>query len=118
MNVVILTGNLVDVPQIKNYNGVVVGEFTLAVDSYFKTEKRTSYFQVTTFGNTAENAFKYLGRGSKVAITGHLKQERWEAEGGAKMSAIKVVAEKVEYLSTNPNKAKEMEKLDVSMAVS
>ena len=41
-------------------------------------------------------------KGSKIAITGHLRSEEYEAKDGTRRRLMKVVAEQVEILSARP----------------
>ena len=55
--------------------------FPLAVDGASNQTEKPGYFDVTCWGKTAENVAKYLGKGSKVAVDGQLRQEMWEKDG-------------------------------------
>jgi single-strand DNA-binding protein len=62
-------------------------------------EDRPDFFNVTVWGAQAENAVKYLSKGSPVAIDGRLRYESWESDG-QKRSTVKIVAQTVQYLGT------------------
>ena len=56
-----------------------------------------SYFDVRIYGKTAENLKPYLLKGTKVAVKGYHKQERWEdKQTGKNISKIVFVAEEIE----------------------
>lgn len=54
-----------------------------------------SYFDITIWGKTAENLKQYLFKGKQIAVSGHLKQDRWEKDG-QKHSRISIVADSVQ----------------------
>lgn len=56
-----------------------------------------SYFDVTIWGKTAENMRKFLSKGSRVCIDGHLQQDRWEKDGH-KQSKVYIVADSLQLL--------------------
>lgn len=56
-----------------------------------------NYFDVTIWGKTAENLKPYLTKGKQIAVSGHLKQDRWEKDG-QKFSKVVVVADNVQLL--------------------
>ena len=62
-----------------------------------------SYFDLTVFGSTAEVMGKYLGKGSRVAITGRLKQDVWvDRETQKNRSKVKIVVERLVMLDGKP----------------
>lgn len=83
-------------------NGTPVGSFGLAVNRRFKQgdelKDEVLFIDVVVFGKQAENASKYLTKGSKVNVEGRLQQRRWETEAGEKRSKHEVVAENILYL--------------------
>lgn len=102
-NKVILIGNLTRNIELRyTPNGTPVGSFGLAVNRRFKQgddlKEEVLFVDVVTFGKQAENAAKYLSKGSKVTIEGRLQQRRWETETGDKRSKHEVVAENILYL--------------------
>jgi single-strand DNA-binding protein len=87
-------------------DGKPIGKFSLSVATGYGDKKEYSYFNVVTFGKSAGNHGKYIGDGSKVGVTGSLKQERWEKDG-RKNSKVVITAMQIEYL--DPPKKKEDE---------
>lgn len=103
MNNVILIGNLTKDVELKYLpgNGTAVATFTIAVKrSYVKNEEdqQADFIFINTFGKTAENCAKYIGKGSKVAINGELRIDQYE-ENGQHKSFTKVNANRVEFLN-------------------
>ncbi len=59
--------------------------------------ERTSFFDLTVWGKTAENLHPYLTKGKQVGIVGHLEQDRWEKDG-KKFSKVYVSVEDIQLL--------------------
>ena len=60
-----------------------------------KWEDETSFIDVVIWGKTAENLKPRLTKGTQIAVSGYLKQDRWEKDG-QKQSRVQVVADMVE----------------------
>jgi len=105
MNRVFLIGNLTRDPEVKYLqSGDAVANLRVAVSKKYTTtsgEKRESvlYIGVTVWKAQAENAGKYLEKGSKVAVEGELQSRDWTAKDGGKRTEIEVGNAFVEYLS-------------------
>ena len=102
MNSVCLIGNLTRDPDVRYSTGsnpTAIGKFSIAVDDGYGDKKRTSYISIVVFGKQAENCQKYLFKGSKVAIRGHIQTGSYEKDG-RKIYTTDVVADQVEFLRT------------------
>ncbi len=113
-NKIILIGNLTRNIELRyTPNGTPVGSFGLAVNRRFKQgddlKEEVLFVDVVTFGKQAENAAKYLSKGSKATIEGRLQQRRWETETGDKRSKHEVVAENILYLDGTKGNGGEQE---------
>lgn len=60
-----------------------------------KWEDEASFFDVTIWGKTAENLKPRLTKGTQIAVSGYLKQDRWEKDG-QKQSRVQIIADMVE----------------------
>lgn len=106
LNQVFIMGNISTDLNLKRVsNELAVNEFSVAVNSKKKVDgeykEKVSFFQVVTFGKTAENCAQYLSKGSKVLIHGELEQQRWEKDG-KNHSTVKVIANIVTFLDPKP----------------
>ncbi len=63
-------------------------------------DKNPMYFSFALFENDAENAIKYLDKGSLIFVSGDLKIEEYECKDGSKGLSKKIDRPDVEYLST------------------
>lgn len=81
--------------------GIARAKISIAVNRSVKRNEQwtdeVSYFDITLWGKTAENLRPYLLKGKQIAVTGALKQERWE-KNGQKFSKVVVIAENVQLL--------------------
>jgi single-strand DNA-binding protein len=102
-NVVAVVGRLTRDAEIKYTGaGMAIASCAVAVNTSRKDAQgnwtdEANFFDVVVFGKTAENLKQYLLKGKQIAISGHLKQERWEKEG-QKFSKVSIVADAVELL--------------------
>jgi len=105
MNQTIMTGNLtadIETRDIqardKRSDDQHLSKFTLACNE----GERVTFIPVEAW-NMAHLP-EYLSKGSKVLISGALKQNNWENEEGEKRSRIVLTAYKVEFLDPAPEK--------------
>lgn len=97
-------GNLTRDPEIKvSSNGTEIGNFGIASNEKYNGKEYTTFVDVTVFGKQAEVCSKYLSKGRKVAISGDLRLDTWEANDGAKRSKLYVVAQNVEFIDSPSN---------------
>lgn len=65
--------------------GLAICSFSIAVSRSVKNGEKwvdePSFFDMSIFGRRAEGVSAYLLKGQQVAITGELKQDRWEKDG-------------------------------------
>ena len=63
-------------------------------------QQETTFVEVTVWGKQAEAGSVYLTKGRAVAIEGRLQQDTWETDAGERRSRLKVVAQRVTFLSS------------------
>ena len=102
MNKVFLIGRLTQDPEIRyaqNENSTAVGRFSIAVDRRFKREGEPTadFFNCTVFGKTAEFVEKYLRKGSKIAIVGHIQNNNYTNKNGEKVYSIQIMVDEIEF---------------------
>ncbi|MGV3031332.1 single-stranded DNA-binding protein [Staphylococcus hyicus] len=98
-NSVILTGRITKDLELKSAGQTQVTNFSMAVDNPFKRDD-ASFFDIVAFGKTAELLNNYCGKGSKILIEGNLKQDRFQDKQGNNRSAVRVIANRVEFLES------------------
>ena len=121
-NRVILAGNLTrDIELRETPGGASVADAGLAVNDRRKQGDEwvdeTSFIDLTLWGRTAENAAEYLSKGSHILIEGRLKQDSWQNEQGEKRTKLKVVVDRLQFLS-NGNSEKPSQKKEPVAAAS
>ena len=101
INSVMISGNLVaDCKKGKAGDSPIV-DFTIASNEYRKNKQTgesdsyANFIDCTMFGNRAKGIAKFLTKGQKVCVLGHLRQSRWEKDG-EKRSKVSIIAEEVE----------------------
>lgn len=103
INSVTVTGNLTRDPELRETRSGSVCNLRLAVNGRRKDQDglwvdKPNYFDVTVFGKQGENCAQYLAKGRPVAILGRLDWSEWETPEGQKRSAVKIVAQDVQFL--------------------
>lgn len=103
MNKVVLMGRLTRDPDIRypqNEEQKAVAKYTLAVDRRVKSADGTraaEFIPCVAFGKGAEFAEKYLAKGSKIAITGHIQTGSYTNRDGQKVYTTDVIVEEQEF---------------------
>lgn len=103
INSVVLIGRLTHDPELRALpSGTTVCSLRLACNTSRKTdegyEDRPNYFNVSVFGGRGESVSRYMRKGSRIAIDGHLEWREWETAEGARRQAVEIVAENVQFL--------------------
>ncbi|GHU25242.1 hypothetical protein FACS1894164_13970 [Spirochaetia bacterium] len=109
LNHVVLIGRLTRDAELKyTANGLAVCKFSIAVNRARKNGEQwvdeVSFFDIVLCGRQGEAISKYLVKGKQVAITGELRQDRWEQEGQNR-SRVEIVAFNLQLLGPNPGAA-------------
>jgi single-strand DNA-binding protein len=101
-NQITVVGNLTDDPELRyTANGAAVANFTVAHSTRIRdaqgnwSDGDTSFFRVNVWRSLAENAAESLTRGTRVVVTGRLKQRSWENQEGEKRSMIEIEGDEV-----------------------
>ena len=105
-NKIIVVGNLGRDPELRyTPQGNAVCNFSMATN-----EKRrgrdgdmqdvTTWFRITLWGKQAENASKYLTKGSPVYIEGRLRVEEWSDRDGKSRYTLDVHATDMQFISS------------------
>ena len=103
-NSIVIDGNLVrDSVFCEPKQDFHVCRFTVAVNRWYKNENgesvcKVSFFDVETYGNSADFCTKYCKKGQPVRIIGRLQQDRWKNKEGKSESKVYLVGEHIELL--------------------
>ena len=105
INVVTLVGRLTRDSELKYTNsGTAVCKFSLAVNRKKRSGDQwtdeVSYFDVVLWGKQGEALQQYLSKGKQVAVSGELRQNRWEQDGQSR-SKVEIIANNLQLLGGN-----------------
>ena len=106
LNTVSIGGNLCrDVELRTTASGMAVLTFSVAVNESRKNQQTgeyedyPNYVDCTMFGRRAESVSRYLAKGTYVALTGRLHQNRWQNKDGQNRSKLEVTVDNIHFES-------------------
>ena len=105
-NKIILIGNLGRDPELRyTPQGVAVCSFSMATnekrrDKSGELQDLTTWFKVTLWRQQAENAAKYLTKGSPVYIEGRLRIEEWTDRDNNNRYTLDVQATDMQFIGS------------------
>ena len=104
MNKVFLIGNLTRDPELtETAGGVSVCHFAIAVNRSYTSsdgERQTDFFNVTAWRNLADTVARFTKKGNKVAVSGSIQLRNYEDNQGVRRTAVDIIAQDVEFLTT------------------
>lgn len=105
INVVCISGNLTrDADLRMTAGGTPVLSLGIAVNDRRKNQQTgewedyPNFVDAVLFGARAEKLAQYLSKGTKVALSGHLRYSSWERDG-QKRSKLEVIVDELEFMS-------------------
>lgn len=110
MNKAIMLGRLVADPEIRyttGENSMAVARYRIAVNRIGKkagdgTEQTADFIPCVAFGKSAEFAEKYLSKGRKILVSGHLQTGSYTNKEGVKVYTTDLVIESQEFADSKP----------------
>lgn len=95
-----IIGNLTRDPEMRfTGNGRSVASLRVAVSRRYQVngewQEQSSYFDVTAWGQLADNVASTLHKGNRVVVTGRLEQREYTTQQGEKRSATEIVADDI-----------------------
>ena len=115
INHIIITGNLVANPALRETNsGTPVACATIANNEFFndgrgERQQVTTFVDVTVWGKSGENFASLAKKGQEIIIEGQLRRNDWESEDGQRHSKHFLKAESWQFTQS---KAKEAPQAD------
>ena len=100
MNKAIFCGRTTRSIELRYTNGenqMAVGHFSLAVDSGYRDNKRTDFFNMVVFGKQAETMEKYVPKGAKILVECEAKQEQYTNKDGQKVNSVSFIVRNFEF---------------------
>lgn len=96
MNKVFLIGRLTHDPEVRVSGDTTIARYTIAVDRRTK-DRGADFINCVAFGKSAEFAEKYLTKGIKIAVSGHIQTGGYDHKDGYKVYTTDVVVEESEF---------------------
>ena len=103
MNKVNLIGRLTSDPEVRYTQGdqpMCIASYRLAVERRGKKvegQQNADFISIKAFGNGGEFAEKYLHKGMKVAVSGHIQTGSYTNRDGQKVYTTDVIADEQEF---------------------
>lgn len=90
MNICLFTGRIGSDPELRNVGSknTAIVDFSIAVDSGYGENKKTSWLDFTVWGKSAETFAKYCVKGTKVEVEAEAEQQKWQSQDGSNRSKI------------------------------
>ena len=108
LNKVILIGNMVADPELKQTaGGVSVCSFSIAVNRRFakadQGQQNVDFINIVTWRQQAEFVSRYFKKGNPILICGQIQTRNWTDNNGQKRYATEVVADEVSFVANREN---------------
>lgn len=103
MNKVVLIGRLTADPEVRYTQGdqpICIASYRLAVERRGKKtegQQNADFISIKAFGKGGEFAEKYLHKGMKVAVSGHIQTGSYTKQDGSKVYTTDVIADEQEF---------------------
>lgn len=85
-------------------SGTAIAKVGIAVNKRYTSngekKEEVSYFNCVAFGKTGENINQYFKKGSRILISGELKEDRWEKDG-QKQSRVSILIDGFDFIDKN-----------------
>ncbi len=96
-NTITIVGNLTRDPELRyTQSGKALTKLGLAWSRKDKQgEETVGFFDVTCWGDLAENVAESVSKGTRVVVYGRVDYQSWEDKEGQKRSKVEVVADEV-----------------------
>ena len=117
-NKIMVIGNLGRDPEMRyTAQGIPVTTFSLATsrpytDGNGDRQSETTWFNIITWRQLAENCNQYLQKGRRAFVEGRLQVRNWEANDGRKGTSVEIVADVVRFLDRGERESSESIQLD------
>ena len=117
VNQIVLVGRIVRTPEIRTTeSGKKYASLTLAVPRNYKNvngEYDTDFLDCTLWTQVAESTSEYCKTGDMIGVKGRVQSRIIELPEGTKKRKTEIVAERVTFLTSNPNRKNEETKEEV-----
>lgn len=109
MNHVTLIGRISRDPEVRYTQGnMAIAKYSLAVDRF---KEGTDFISCVAFGKNAEFAEKYLKKGMKIALEGHIQTGSYDGKNG-KVYTTDVVVDRQEFCESRQKDGGRQDSID------
>jgi single-strand DNA-binding protein len=108
INSVTLVARLTAQPELKGANSNVLPlrlAFTTREKQGDDWGDKSNYVDAVLYGRQAETMARFLGKGTRVAISGELGYQEWQAQDGTKRSRVQIVVRSIQLMDPKPQAA-------------
>jgi len=109
MNKVFFMGRLTADPEFsQSQTGTAICKFRIAVDrTYAKQgeEKQSDFFQIVSFGKTAEFVSNFFIKGKPVMVEGKIQNNNYTDKDGKTQYRDTIIADSVSFLLSDPTRS-------------
>lgn len=100
MNSFAAIGRLTRDIEVKIAGGYTIGNFSLANNYIKKGETDVNFINCVMFGKLVDSIGKYMTKGKQLAITGELRQNRYQVDGQSR-SKWEIIVNTVQLLGNS-----------------
>ena len=105
LNKAMIIGSLGKDPEVKEFNGNKVANFSVATNESYKDKSgnkvdKTEWHRVVMWRGLAQVAENYLRKGSKVYIEGKIETRSWDDQNGQKRYSTEIIASNMQMLGS------------------
>ena len=102
VNNVVFYGRICQDIELKySKNNTAICRFSIAVNrQYQNQDKKVDYFNLVSFGKTAENIEKYFGKGSRIVVRCHAQQNEYTNKDGQHVSSVEFIVDSFSFVDT------------------
>jgi len=96
VNNITVIGNVGRDPELRYANsGTAVLKFSVADTVGRDENKKTTWHDITVFGEMAENVGSALGKGQRVIVMGRIQKSKYQGRDGVEKEKVEVLADDV-----------------------
>lgn len=87
----------VELRYTRSANPLAVGRTSIAVESGYGDKKKTSFFNISAFGKTAETMDKFVKKGTKIILECEAAQNEYTDREGKKQNTVSFIVKSFEF---------------------
>lgn len=87
----------VELRYTQSANPLAVGRTSIAVESGYGDKKKTSFFNISAFGKTAETMDKFVKKGTKIILECEAAQNEYTDREGKKQNRVSFIVKSFEF---------------------